>query len=268
MDRKNYEIAKRILGDYLAFHISAAKAKWFPGKKQKELLQIEKDEINLRKLLYQSFVHKNDLCFDVGANMGNRISPLLLIGAKVVAVEPQQQCCRFLQLKFGKRITIVPKGLGEKESIKDFHIASTSVLSSFSDEWINAVKKDRFKEHQWDKVIKVEMTTLNNLIEKYGLPVFIKIDVEGYELDVLKGLSHPVKMISFEYTVPEQISIVIDCIRQIEKNDPQVECNYSVGEGMKLALQQWLSVEQMNIHIQSAAFVQSGFGDVYVRHHQ
>ena len=82
--------------------------------KSKELLQIEEDEVNRRKLLYQSFVNKNDLCFDVGANMGNRISPLLQIGAKVVAVEPQQQCCRFLQLKFGKKITIVPRGWVKK----------------------------------------------------------------------------------------------------------------------------------------------------------
>lgn len=66
--------------------------------------------------------------------------------------------------------------------LKDFHISNANVLSSFSDEWIKSVKDGRFKEYNWDKVVNIEMTTLDTLIENYGLPIFIKIDVEGYEL--------------------------------------------------------------------------------------
>ena len=112
--------------------------------------------------------------------MGNRITPLLNLGAKVVAVEPQEKCYKFLAKKFGKRIKIVTQGLGENEGIKNFHISNASTISSFSDEWINSVKTTRFKDYRWDKVVKVEMTTLDILIEQYGIPVFIKIDVEGY----------------------------------------------------------------------------------------
>jgi hypothetical protein len=84
-------------------------------------------------------------------------------------------------------------------------------------------------------------------------------------LDVLKGLTKPVKMISFEYTVPEQIKRVSDCIRRIENNSPNIECNYSIGESMELALPVWLSTNAMAEHIGSAEFIKTGFGDVYVR---
>ena len=87
------------------------------------------------------------------------------------------------------------------------------------------------------------MTTLDKLIEKYGEPVFIKIDVEGFELEVLKGLTRPVKLLSYEYTVPEQIDRVIECMEQIQKVNPKIECNYSIGESMDFALEEWQSPE-------------------------
>ena len=247
-----------LFGDFHALRIKDSVSGIFPGKKKKK-------QAAQRIKFYSSFVKKNDLCFDVGANIGNRISPLLEIGSKVVAVEPQEVCYRFLQHKFGKKIEIVPKGLGETEGIKDFHLSSASQMSSFSEEWINSVKNVRFKKYNWNKTTQVEITTLDKLIEKYGQPEFIKIDVEGYELEVLKGLSKPVNYISFEYTVPEQISRVSECIEQIEKTNPKIECNYSIGESMVFHSPNWLSVEKMKKHIFTKEFTNTGFGDVYVR---
>lgn len=242
----------------LFLRIKVFKTKWFP--KFKELKETRK-----RKAFYGSFIKKDDLCFDVGANEGNRIIPLLRLGAKIVAVEPQESCYKFLKLRFGDKIKLVTKGLGESEGVESFHISNASTISSFSQEWINSVKASRFKEYNWEKVVKVEMTTLDLLIEQYGRPEFIKIDVEGYELNVLKGLTKPVQLISFEYTVPEQTNKVIECIERIENNDKNIECNYCIGEDMVLALDKWLSVEKMKQHILSKEFIDSNFGDVYVR---
>lgn len=256
---------KFILGTYNFTKLKIFKQRYFPDKKQREKVEKEIKQISKRKLFYSKFVQNNDLCFDVGANVGNRIVPLLAIGAKVVAIEPQEDCHKFLKKKFGKKIEICTKGLGEREGVKEFHIADCNTISSFSEEWINSVKDDRFKEHKWDKVVKVEMTTLDKLISKHGLPCFIKIDVEGYELEVLKGLSKPVKMISFEYTVPEQISKVIDCIEQIEKITKNIECNYCIGEDMVFVLEIWQSVEEIKKHIHTKEFISTGFGDLYLR---
>ncbi len=259
------KLLESVFGETFVWRLKDIKAKWLPSSGQKEAMRLEAEEISLRKEFYKLFVKPGDLCFDVGANMGNRISPLLTIGAKVVAVEPQEKCAKYLQYKFGSTITIVKKGLGESDGVKDFHIASHDVLSSFSDEWINSVKDDRFKHANWNTTVQVSMTTLDSLIATYGHPAFIKIDVEGYELEVLKGLNQPVKMISFEYTFPELMNRAFDCLDKIEKNSSAIECNYSAGESMQFELPQWLSAQDIKNHFTAKKFTTADFGDIYVR---
>jgi FkbM family methyltransferase len=250
------ELIKSILGDYTMIRINQLKQYLFSD----ESITAKK-----RSCFYSTFINENDLCFDVGANIGNRIQPLLNLGANVVAVEPQESCRKFLTHRFGTKIKLVAKGLGENEEIKDFYIANSNTLSSFSNDWINQVKNGRFKHNTWNKTVKVEMTTLDQLIRSYGVPSFIKIDVEGYELEVLKGLTSSVNMISLEYAVPEQTAKLIACINRIEKNDKYIECNYSIGESMDFALKKWYSVENMKNHIQTISFANTEFGDIYVR---
>lgn len=247
-----------LIGDYSWFRVTILIKTLFFARQEKE-------ENKKRQLFYSQFVSQNDLCFDVGANIGNRITPILNLGAKVVAIEPQKNCYRYLRYKFGEKIEIVTNGLGESESIKDFYISDESTISSFSESWIDAVKQSRFKNSQWNKVEKIEMTTLDILIEQYGVPVFIKIDVEGYELNVLKGLTKPVKMISFEYTVPEQIDKAIDCITQIDKYNSNVEFNFSALESMTFSLPKWLLIDDMIKYINSNNFLETGFGDIYAQ---
>jgi hypothetical protein len=88
--------------------------------------------------------------------------------------------------------------------------------------------------------------------------------VEGYESEVLKGLSKSVEMISFEYTVPEQTDKVIDCINQLEKINPNAMFNYSIGETMIFGSKEWLSAVNMKNRIASKDFTDNGFGDIYV----
>ena len=234
---------------------------------KKEVL-IKKDERKQnynRKLLLSQFVKKNDLVFDVGANMGNRVASLLGIKAKVVAFEPQQECATYLKRRFGEKIVVVEKGLGAEETTKEFFISNANTLSSFSTEWINSVKAHRFQEYNWDTKVVIPMSTLDKQIDKYGIPVFIKIDVEGYEFEVLQGLSYPIKMISFEYTVPEQIEKALNCINQIEMYNTNIECNYIIGENNLFALNQWCNTVDIKRLIKTEEFIMTGFGDIYIR---
>lgn len=228
------------------------------------------DQYKLRKsrlAFYSKFISPGDLCFDVGANMGNRVSPLLKIGASVVAIEPQKKCIETLKEKFGNRITIIEKGVGEKEAVMDFYISSSHTLSSFSKSWIEKAKNGRFNAEEWSNKEIVPITTLDLVIKEHGLPHFIKIDVEGYEVNVLKGLTQPVNYISFEYMVPEQSSLVVDCIETLKKIETSgyMECNYSIGEGMTWALDKWISADEMIEYVSKPYFIDTGFGDVYVR---
>jgi len=252
---------KSLLGEEIVYKLRSIKNKFFNNKSN-----LAEAEINERKkVFYSTFIKKGDLCFDVGANMGRIVQPMLENEARVIAIEPQESCRRFLKMKYNDKITIIPKGLGSKEEVKDFYISDSNTISSFSEEWIDAVKKTRFKNYQWNTVKKVEITTLDKLIEAYGTPAFIKIDVEGYELEVLKGLTKPVGMISFEYTVPEQTQIAIECIKAISRFNPSIECNYSFSDTMEFSLKNWEEANQFIRTIESKQFISSGMGDIYVR---
>lgn len=225
----------------------------------------KKRQSKIRHRFYSTFIRENDLCFDVGANYGNRVKTFVNLNARVVAIEPQKRCCEYLKRKFGNKIVLINKGLSSKEGIKDFYEADLSSLSTFSNEWIESVKQTRFKQHSWQRPKKVEVTTLDYLIEKYGLPSFIKIDVEGYEWEVLAGLNTPVKMVSFEYTVPEKLEGAINCIKKIESINHHFQCNYSIQESMEFALKKWVSISDMRNIINSNQFISTSVGDIYVR---
>lgn len=254
------KLLKLILGQKILALLRKVKLNFFPDSTR------EPDElIDRRQKFYNQFINPKDLVFDVGANVGNRTEPLLNIGTRVVAIEPQKECYKILKKKFGNNIEIVPMGLGEKEEVKNFFVANVSTISSFSTEWIESVKKQRFKDYTWAKPIKIQVTTLNKLIDKFGVPKFIKIDVEGYELEVLKGLTYAVDIISFEYTVPEQIQNTKDCISQVEKYNSEIECNYSIAESMEFALENWQSATNFKNYINTKEFISTGFGDIYIR---
>jgi FkbM family methyltransferase len=226
----------------------------------------EKEMMKKRAAFYGQFLKKGDTYFDIGANYVNRIEPILPMGIKVVAVEPQKQCYTFLERKFGNKINIVKKGLGEKNETKTFYSNPVSEISSFSKEWIESVKESgRFGDNEWVPSGTLEMTTFDDVIKKYGTPRFAKIDVEGFELEVLKGLSSPVDNISIEYTVPEQTDRTIACIKRIMQINGAVECNYSVGESMEWATDKWRSGDEMVAFVVTKEFAVTGFGDIYIR---
>jgi FkbM family methyltransferase len=217
-----------------------------------------------RLKFYSQFIKPGNLCFDVGANMGNRTRVFLDLKAKVVAIEPQKDCYDVLKIKYGKRINLITKGLGEKEGIATFFLSSSTEFSSFAKDWVDSVQKDRFAGvHSWNKTETIEMTTIDNLIKEFGKPDFCKIDVEGYELEVLKGLTQPVKLISIEYTVPEQTEKSAACIKYLNSIG-KIKCNYSKWETMDFALSQWVDSEKMIEIIHSKDFVDTRWGDIYI----
>lgn len=223
--------------------------------------------IDHRKMLkfYSQFIGVDDLCFDVGANIGERTSIFLALGARVVAVEPQPYCRNALQKKFGqeKRVTLVPKALGSSEGDAELFISNAHTISSMNSEWIHRVKKSgRFANYKWPRKVKVPVTTLDNLITQYGLPVFCKIDVEGYEPEVVKGLSHPIQALSFEFT-HELVENSISCIKHLSQI-ANYHFNYSLGNSMALAQNQWVDADSIASTLRGLRG-RLPWGDVYAK---
>lgn len=197
-------------------------------------------------ILYSRFVGEGDLCFDVGASIGGRTKVLLNLGANVVAIEPQKSCAEELEQKYRDtgRVKVVKKALGAAVGEAEMMICDCSTMSSMSRDWITSVQESgRFSDLKWELSERVEVTTLDNLIEEFGKPVFCKIDVEGYEHQVLLGLSQPIKTISFEF-VPEFIHAAIESVEHLATLGT-IQFNYSVAESMRMALHGWVGSEEI-----------------------
>lgn len=183
---------------------------------------------------YRPLIPPRSLVFDVGANVGNYSRVFRDLGASVVAVEPQPDLAR--RIRRFRGISVEQVALGAKPARANLRLAQAHTIASLSVEWIAAVRSSgRFAEYDWADAVEVQVSTLDALIEHYGEPAFLKIDVEGYEADVLSGLSRPLALIAFEHT-PEFAGNTERCL---EKLAVLGEYEYAFGAGRRLALSPW-----------------------------
>lgn len=212
---------------------------------------------------YRDFVRPHDLVFDIGANLGDRAKIFQILGGRVIAVEPTSLCVRFLRSLFrgDQEVVVVPKAVGDKIGTGQIHVnEQLPVLSTMSPKWIN---DSRFsKQTQWEKLETIEITTLDAMIAEYGVPSFCKIDVEGFELQVLSGLTQPIPLISFEFMF-EFLDDAVFCMDKILAQYPAT-FNYNVGEQMDLVLDQWVTKEQL-LESLKGHNNPTLWGDIYVK---
>ena len=193
---------------------------------------------------YGQFIKKGDLCFDIGANMGSRTKAFLKLGSRVVCVEPQETCLQVLYKELGndKNAVIVGKAVGRRVGYGEIAICEDApTISTMSNKWEN---EGRFsKNYNWTERQQVCLITLDSLILEYGLPRLCAIDVEGFENEVLSGLTKRIPYIYFEFTV-EFFDDAKKCINYLLQMD-YVKFNCSIEESMKFLLPTWVNSEEL-----------------------
>lgn len=195
-------------------------------------------------------LRKGDLIFDIGANGGDKADLFLRLGAHVVAVEPDEGnqvalAQRFLRLRLVKRpVIVVPKAVSDSIRNEVMWIdAPGSALNTLSRKWVDTLRTDdsRFGTTlNFGQERSIETTTLEEIIESYGAPFYVKVDVEGHEAAVLRGLHRPIPYLSFEVNLPEFKAEGLECIERLNQIDTNTTYNYTTDCTVGLALTKWV----------------------------
>lgn len=200
-----------------------------------------------QRQFYRQF-GKMPLVFDVGANKGNKTDIFYSLGSKVVVVEPDDQNHQILvsRFRFHKKVAIEKLALSEHPGQKPFYVLDAGQeLNTMSEKWKDAIEHPLDHRFPFARTFKdkitVQTATLDMLIEKYGMPDYIKIDVEGHESEVLKGLSHPVSLLSFESNLPEFLYETMTGIDSLHSLDQTLKFN--IAKNCHFIFSKWMDAE-------------------------
>jgi FkbM family methyltransferase len=214
--------------------------------------------------LYQRFVRPDGLAFDIGSHVGDRIGAFRRCGARVVALEPQPACADVIAALYADEecVQLERAACGPRSGSLVLHINSNNpTVTTASTAFVAAADgAGGWEGQRWDRTVEVPVTTLDALIARFGRPDFVKIDVEGYEADVLAGLSLPVPALSFEFTTIQR-DVAAACLERLARLGYR-RFDLALGESQQLSFGRWISADAMAAHIAALPHAANS-GDVY-----
>lgn len=213
--------------------------------------------------LYARFLRPGDLAFDIGSHVGDRIGSFRRNGARVVALEPQPDCARIIGYVYAgdPDVTLVEAACGPHLGRLTLHVNSANpTVTTASYDFVRAAGgAGGWEDQVWDRTIEVPVTTLDTLIGAHGRPTFIKIDVEGFEADVLAGLSTALPALSFEFTTIQR-EVAFACLDRLAALGPY-RFDIAIGESQILG-GSWQTADAMRSIIAGLPH-DANSGDVY-----
>lgn len=152
-------------------------------------LSYKKNDYGIRKLeiLLHDFYSKDRVYLDIGSNYGLRSLYYAAMDRKCFLLEPNQKCLeitnRLIHENSLSNVNIVNCVVGNESKNVEFHLSKNTYLSSLS-------KAHSENYNDYLKTIEMKMIRIDDFLndrEILDQVSLVKIDVEGFEFDVLKG---------------------------------------------------------------------------------
>ncbi|MCC7552643.1 FkbM family methyltransferase [Candidatus Micrarchaeota archaeon] len=133
----------------------------------------------------KELLKENDIVFDIGANIGYYVllENTIIKNGKILGIEPVKENFELLEknvkLNSCKNIKLLNAAVGDKTEIKEIYIYKKRNLSSLN-------KSD---SNDPIKTEKIPVFTIKSLIKNFKIkPTVLRMDVEGYEYEIIKGM--------------------------------------------------------------------------------
>jgi FkbM family methyltransferase len=217
---------------------------------------------------YRQFIAPDTLVFDIGSNTGEKTAAFLSLGARVVAVEPNSTCTNYLLTKYREAV-----------QTQRLYVECAAVAAANGELNLTVIDPDsgmcsaepdfllyaRTIGYTGAEPIKANAVTLDHLTKRYGLPDFIKIDVEGMDAEVLKGLSKRPRCLSFEYNTAAALwPKTRECFDQVVRLGFS-EANFTEATAPKFLFASWLEIPAALSRLEDWRAAGDHWGDVIVR---
>lgn len=153
------------------------------------------------------------LVFDIGANIGKWSIANIDNVNQIIAVEASPKTFGQLKEKCNSKQNILPLNYAVcNNNGKDivFYESNSDCISTLNIDWLNNPISRFYKHSNFTEII-CKTITLDMLIEQYGKPQFIKVDVEGAEFDCISSLTQKIDLLCFEWA-SELKEISFKCI--------------------------------------------------------
>jgi len=214
---------------------------WLIGRDQdkvgEEFERLDREQDQRR--FFKKYLKPQGLIFDIGACNGEKTDIFLEIASQVIAIEPQFKYAELLRRKYegDSRVIVKRTGISEHAGVATLSISEKYPgFSSFNPSWQYGTKYFSFVRSE-----VVPMMTLDALITLYGIPDFCKFDVEGYELQVLNGLSEKIPLLSFEFHSNDVVHIN-GCLTRLTSLGFS-QFNFVLYENTEMYLPTWVDAE-------------------------
>jgi FkbM family methyltransferase len=233
-------------------------ARWLSTRVRPGKLAAFREEV----AFYRSLLPTNALSFDVGANIGDKSEALLTAGARrVIAFEPNRAIVPELRARCGHdpRWTMIEAAIGAGPSLQPFYPRATHGISSMKRDWDGEVVSE----------LEVAVMTLDSAIERWGMPDYCKIDVEGWEFEVLSGLSQPIPLLSFEVHLNDAgVERAKACLGRLVELSHNAYVNVTPAETARFHLAEWRPINGVAEWFPRElrqSLPGDRYGDIYVR---